>query len=1124
MPWLAKWIARAELNQQVFLFGYSLKRALHERRCGNDANAILRTLKAISCYQNIQEVQNEQQELQDDEVGEKLADMRDVLTARVHKQFGGYPPAFIAPSSGSFLSIFAVLLFLWVTALSIQGYVYFALWGYLLYSLSAHFLDVTASIRREVHFWKEPAWRRYLLPLELKEGREICMAHAQELWQQRDRASFSQKQRALFFEVLSMVTGMLRWWAKVRLWGHLITAFLFQWGKFVPLLRFAAHQILRKQIFEFAYHLEWALHARQRGNEAEAALQLTEAIAFYHPFVPAGQEDLLLDQLLLERNKLCGEIRDRFVEAHQLEDLAEMDSLDELIVELIDVPLSTALGRQCAAVLKTLQRSYLDKDRKFFLTQIGNWAKSLGKQPLQMGLDHYGLVRSLHYLQATQKKMSILPLSEKQIARWLKPLDSAHDYLESRIREVFGPKILEAMEEAGFHALNSREAVAQAKIRDELLDLVMVRGRFSFSDVRDVISRNEMRLHDPSWRELALGDKMLRLDHSFEERFHEIYRESEIYLRWLQRFSSLLFGTMIGRWLCRYIIIPFGGAAIILVFAGYLGGIFYKLFLKTKSQPSFASLPLISMLGVVILLIIHTETGRVIFRQLLNGIGNGFRFLFMEAPRWVIQRPFIQEALKHPRALYFYRQFALPLGMASVLFGIESGVLLLFARDLMQWQFLLPLFVLSTLCTYGFLNTQLGRALLDRFVYRWLYIWHQIKDRWVIGLLRMIMDFFQAMLLRLDYIIYRGDDILRFHKGEGQHVIFVKAIGQMVWSSFTYIFRMMINLIVEPQVNPVKHFPVVTVSHKVVSTLMGGVIVFLASRGWTSPILIGAVIITFQFFIPGICGFLVWEFKENWKLFRSNQPQELQPIRIGPHGETMESLLRRGFHSGTVPKTYDKLDSYANTEFLYIDKAKRRRLHEHLHHVSDALEEFVERELLEAFRQRAFVRERFPIQGKKHPSLGINHIDLLFWIAPQDRVDQRYLWRLRIELEGKWLLGSVHALEEPTDTACALTQEERKQLDEDMVLVLQKSGVRIMRSKLETQLSFYLRSFSVGVPGAPKGDMRAEYRVKKEEVRVDITSPKSETQTIIYQLDEEARLREPAPLVALENGDQILPT
>jgi hypothetical protein len=54
--------------------------------------------------------------------------------------------------------------------------------------------------------------------------------------------------------------------------------------------------------------------------------------------------------------------------------------------------------------------------------------------------------------------------------------------------------------------------------------------------------------------------------------------------------------------------------------------------------------------------------------------------------------------------------------------------------------------------------------------------------------------------------------------------------------------------------------------------------------------------------------------------------------------------------------------------------------------------------------------------------------------------------------------------------------------------------------------------------------MRAEYRVKKEEVRVDITSPKSETQTIIYQLDEEARLREPAPLVALENGDQILPT
>ncbi len=36
----------------------------------------------------------------------------------------------------------------------------------------------------------------------------------------------------------------------------------------------------------------------------------------------------------------------------------------------------------------------------------------------------------------------------------------------------------------------------------------------------------------------------------------------------------------------------------------------------------------------------------------------------------------------------------------------------------------------------------------------------------------------------------------------------------MLWFFVAYVVRFCVNLLIEPQVNPIKHFPVVTVSHK----------------------------------------------------------------------------------------------------------------------------------------------------------------------------------------------------------------------------------------------------------------------------------------------------------------------
>lgn len=1125
VQWLGRFVARQQRQYNIFSFIFSIKRAAHERRCGNDSTAARQILSAITYYQRLQEpevVRAQELEGHTEPVMLKLIQLKNDLAVRLTKRFEGEAPRYIAPTSGSFFGLLLFLLAVWFSVPTIQPAVFYLCFGFIFHALVAHVLDVRSSIRREVHFWREPAWRRYVLPDEIEEGRAVCLAHVQELQRERERDKKTGQQRPLIIEILSILWGMLRWWTQVRLWGHLITAFLFQWGKLVPLLRAAALQILRKQIFEFAYHLELAYHAEKRGNEAEAALQLTEAIAFYHPFVLDTENDLLLQELIQQRDALCLQIRDRFAKTHQITAETELDSLEEMIRELIDVPLSMSLGRQCAAALKTLQRSYLDKERDFFLTQLGRWILAFGRVPIQVGLAQYGLVRSLHYLQSMQQKINYLPLSEAQRARWMKPLDTAHHFLDASIRSTFGPKIKDAMEEAGFHAHNAQESVAQSKIREELLDLVIERGQFSFSDVRDVISRNDMRLSDPSWRQHLSGDNMIKLNRSFSTRFYEIYRRGEVYLRLLQRFSSLLFGTHLGRLLCRFLLIPFAGSTVILVFGAYLIGFVYKFVFKMKAGPGFVTFPAVFSLGVLIILIVHTHAGRQIFKQTISAIGNGIRFLFMEAPRWLIQRPIIQEALKHPRALFFYRQVALPAGLALFLFGIEMIFMMIFAWDFIHWTTVLSPFIFSCLLSYLFLNTPLGRAILDRLVYRWLYVWHQIKDRWVIGLIRMTIDGFRAMLSYLDYIIYRGDDVLRFHKGEGEHIILVKALGQLIWSIFTYVFRLLINLVVEPQVNPVKHFPVVTVSHKLISTMMGGVIVFLASSGITSPLIIGTVVISFQFIMPGLCGFLVWEFKENWKLFSANQPETLQAIRIGPHGETMEALLRRGFHSGTLPKTYEKLYQYNELQYLHSDPEKRRRLRENIHHVAEALEAFIHRDLLTAFQQCPSICSRFKEMGCEHPILGQNHIDLMFWMQVEGEKQQRYAWRLRIELEGTWMVGSIRAQSVPHDQANRLSDEEKDLLNSILVGFLRKSGVRLMRGKLEDKLSFYLRKFSVGVPGQPTGERRAEYRIQKEEVHVRLTGPNPERENVIYQLDEDGRLREEAPMIALESADPIL--
>jgi hypothetical protein len=100
---------------------------------------------------------------------------------------------------------------------------------------------------------------------------------------------------------------------------------------------------------------------------------------------------------------------------------------------------------------------------------------------------------------------------------------------------------------------------------EELLDRIVETGRLGIGDLRDALARNRLKLTDLSGPiQFFTGDPLIRINRQLAADLDGIYRRGEIYLRWLQRFTSLFFGTPVGRFLTLYLFLPVLGAFFIL--------------------------------------------------------------------------------------------------------------------------------------------------------------------------------------------------------------------------------------------------------------------------------------------------------------------------------------------------------------------------------------------------------------------------------------------------------------------------------------------------------------------------------------------------------------------------------
>ena len=212
---------------------------------------------------------------------------------------------------------------------------------------------------------------------------------------------------------------------------------------------------------------------------------------------------------------------------------------------------------------------------------------------------------------------------------------------------------------------------------------------------------------------------------------------------------------------------------------------------------------------------------------------------------------------------------------------------------------------------------------------------------------RGVMESFNTALEAIERVLYGVDEWLRFRGGEGPLRLAAKAGLGLVWAVVAYLARIYVNLLIEPQVNPIKHFPVVTVSHKLMIPFVPHVLAVLrAPLMPLGPVLANGIAGTTVFLIPGVFGFLAWELKENWRLYAANRPTTLPAVAFGHHGETMSRMLRRGFHSGTVPKLFARLRKADRRAERGRGTGQAEKRIEQVYHLEESVHQFVERGLV----------------------------------------------------------------------------------------------------------------------------------------------------------------------------------
>jgi hypothetical protein len=588
-----------------------------------------------------------------------------------------------------------------------------------------------------------------------------------------------------------------------------------------------------------------------------------------------------------------------------------------------------------ARLLYDLQKICVDHERPVYSLDPVEWLYSGFRQPFVRPLPNQSLVLAVKHLRRAVGRLPSVRVADAERRLLSELLHGALHHAEVRLRERFRPLVHESLDAVGLRPQNFPERVSRDKLVEELLDRVTEHGFLNMGDLRDALARNQLKLPDLAGPgEFFRGDPLIRANRELADRAAGVYRRGEIYLRWLQRGTALAFGTRPGRWFTLFLALPFIGAFATVVFAQE---ILHLLRLPHHLEPGPLGVT-VGVLGVFYLLLLHLPAFRGLVLHGLRLAWAGVRTVVIDVPAAVLRLPPVRRLLGRLPFQLLIRYVLEPLPFAILtwvvvwLYRVGPGLATLAG-------------VATFLGVSLFLNSPAGRDLeeiaTDWAARRWAR-WRGLLP----GLFHLVMDVFERLLEALDRFLYAVDEWLRFRRGQGRLTLVFKTVVGSVWLVVAYVVRLYVNVFIEPTVNPIKHFPAVTVAAKLLVPFW----IPLTELFATPLLFLGRPLAySIAFFgvhtLAGAGGFLVWELKENWRLYRANRPATLRPAVIGHHGETMARLLRPGFHSGTLPKLYAKLRRAERKAHRGGTWRRPRKLREALHEAEDSVRRFAEREL-----------------------------------------------------------------------------------------------------------------------------------------------------------------------------------
>ncbi|MGK0482375.1 MAG: hypothetical protein ACJAQ3_002354 [Planctomycetota bacterium] len=592
-------------------------------------------------------------------------------------------------------------------------------------------------------------------------------------------------------------------------------------------------------------------------------------------------------------------------------------------------------------LLHDLRRVCVDHERETSKIDMGRWLRSFGRTELRRKLPNQReVLMSKHLASATRRLVSSrLTGPERDDLSHL--LGEAADSAELQMRTRLRPLLHSTLREVGLVPETVPESVAFAKTVEELLDQVVRGGFLTLGHLRDALSRSHLKLEDlSSAGEFFRGDRLLKADKALPNSLDGVYQRSDFYLRWLQRGTSLVFGTPAGRFITRFVLLPFGMAYMLFAASIHVAEIFAADGSENIHWFHVHTMEIVLSMGLAALLLIHVDGFRRFMWGFIKSAYLGGKQLLLDWPLRFLKLPAVRVMLRSRIAVAFRKLVLWPMVPTAIICGLLPKLTeAMPEQSRVNWGIV---FVAMSVI----LNSRVGRD-VEEIGQQWLFTaWRRIRINLVVALFDAIMDGFKRMLELFERLLYAVDEWLRFKSGETVVALGVKAVLGLFWSVFTFVARFVVNLLVEPQVNPIKHFPVVTLSHKLLLPMAPAMIEFLTRFDAFGKEEATAVVGPTVFLIPGVIGFIAWELKSNWRLYKANRSRRLRPIVVGSHGESFIRLMKPGFHSGTLPKLFRKLRRIDRRRSAAQHSMARSRTLAKLHHVHMAVGRFVESELL----------------------------------------------------------------------------------------------------------------------------------------------------------------------------------